>query len=253
MSLPAQTPPPNGLSRVTLSDLLLVLIVNLGILRFAGLMVGTMIAAARGGREDAGDQTLVLVVTMALILFQALVMLGSLRALILNKYGLTWADLGVRPAPKLWNRRAVLLAVCLIPVVTVINSSLPQFTFEPFENPQINALAPAGFSWFAMIGMAVMAGIVAPVAEEIAFRGLFYGWLRRRMGFLGAAVISALCFASLHGLVQLIPALAAVGLALAWIRERCGSIWPAVVAHGVFNTLMIVALYVALASGLEAP
>ena len=253
MSPALQNPPPHGLDRVALSDLLLVLIVNLGILRLAGLLVGTMIAAARGGREAAGDETLILVMTLVLILFQALVMLGSLRTLILRKYGLTWADLGVRPAPRLWKRRAVLLGVGLIPVVTVINSALPQFTFEPFENPQINALAPAGFSWFAMISMAVMAGIVAPVAEEIAFRGVFYGWLRRRMGFLGAAVISALCFASLHGLVQLIPALTAVGLALAWIRESCGSIWPAALAHGVFNVVMIVALYVALASGLDIP
>ena len=246
-----QAPQPTALARapITPADLLLLLIVNLGIMRIAGLLIGGMLGFAQGGREGAGNETAVLISTLLLILFQALVMLGSLRALILQKYGLTWADLGFRPAPRIWYRRAVMVGVAMIPAVLMINAAVPKLIQEPFENPQIMALAPAGFSWFALIGMTLMGGIVAPIAEEAAFRGLVYAWLRGRMAFPAAALLSAVCFACLHGVVVLIPALTAVGFVLAWVKERCDSILPAIVTHGTFNIVMILSLYLALSIG----
>lgn len=253
MSPPVPNLPPVARAPITLSDLLLLLIVNIGTLRFAGVLVGSMLGLARAGRDAGDNGTAVVVVTLVMILFQALVILASLRILILRKYGLTWADLGLRPVSRAWYRRAVLLGIGMIPVVAMINAAVPKIFDLPFENPQIVALAPAGFSWFALIGMTIMGGIVAPIAEEIAFRGLFFPWLRGRMGFPAAAGVSAVCFAVLHGVLLLIPALLVVGLALAWIRERCGSVWPAAVAHGTFNLLMIWSLYLALAADLTRP
>ena len=258
MTPPAPQGPNPGpqalLSRIAVTDLLLVLIVNLGIMRLASLVVGGLLGAASGGRTDPqpGNETFVLVLTLALILFQAIVMLGTVQALVLKKYGLTWSDLGVLPGPKLWHRRAVLLGLGIIPLVTIVNAATTQFLQEPFENPQLVALAPAGFSWPAMIGMMLMGGIVAPIAEEIAFRGLLFGWLRERTGFVLSAFLSGLCFATLHGIAPLIPALVAVGFALAWIRERSGSVLPAIISHSVFNMVMIVTLYTALARGVGA-
>ena len=246
---PPAPPPSPGLARIALADLLWLLIVNLGILRIAGLLIGGLLEVARGGREDTGSDTPALVAMLALILFQALVILISLRILILEKYGLSWADLGLRPVARVWYRRAVIFGVGMIPVVLIVNAAMPKLLQEPFENPQILALAPAGFSWFALIGMTIMGGIVAPIAEEIAFRGLFYAWLRARMGFGASAFVSALCFAVLHGVFMLIPALTVVGLVLAWLRERCGSVWPAALTHGTFNVVMILSLYLALSIG----
>ena len=238
---------PNWRAQVTASGLLLFLIVNLGTLKVTGLFFGSILGAARGGRETV-EGTEVLVFSLAAILFQTLVLLVTLRALILRRYGMSWADLGLVPCSSSWALRACLLALGLLPAVAAINASVPKLLDIPFENPQILALAPAGFSWPALIGMIVMGGIMAPIAEEIAFRGLFFGWLRQRMGFGAAAIVSALAFAVLHGVLILIPALTAVGLALAWIAERSGSIWPAIVTHAVFNSFMIAILYAALAA-----
>ncbi len=251
MSPPKQLSSPDWRAQVTASELLLFLIVNLGTLRLAGVFFGGVFDAARGGREDH-DETLVLAFTLIVILFQSLVLLATLRALILRRYGISWADLGLVSSSRFWHRRAVFLALGLVPVVALINAALPRLLDIPFENPQIVALAPAGFSWPGLIGMTIMGGFVAPLAEEIAFRGLFFGWLRQRMGFPTAAIVSASFFASLHGVMLLIPALTVMGVVLAWIYERGGSLWPAVVCHGVFNTLMIFALYAALASADQA-
>ncbi len=251
MSLPgpkrAPTHPiPAWVTQVTAGDLLLFLIVNLSALRLAGFFVGSILGAARGGREGGGE-AMALAVPLSLILLQTLVLLACLRGLILRKYGVSWADLGLRPCPRVWYWRAFLLALVMLPVVGAFNAAIPRIFDVPFENPQISALAPSGFNWPALIGMTVMGGIVAPFAEELVFRGLLYGWLRGRMGFAAAAGLNALCFAVMHGVVLLIPALVAVGLALAWVTERSGSIWPAIVTHGVFNSAMILTLYAALA------
>jgi membrane protease YdiL (CAAX protease family) len=40
-----------------------------------------------------------------------------------------------------------------------------------------------------------------------------------------------------------------MGLLLAAVVERSGSLWPAIIVHGVFNSLMTITYYTALASG----
>ena len=191
---------------------------------------------------------------MGLLLFQTIVVLALLRALVIRKYGLSWAALGLRPAARHWYRRAVIVAILLLPAVALINAVLiPQLSEEPFRNPQLYAIAASGFSWPALLAMLVMAGVIAPFGEELAFRGLLFPWLGARLGVPAGAVLSALCFAALHGVVILIPALTVVGIALAVLYQRCRSLWPVILAHGAFNGIMIVLLYAALAAGVKLP
>jgi hypothetical protein len=240
-------PPPAARTLpVSGADLLLVLIVALGSVR---LLAGLIVAFAPHGGGGAG-----LPLTLGVLLFQTLAILFAIRALVLRQYGLRWADLGLRPTTPKWHRRGLILAVLLLPTVAAINGILiPQISGEDFHNPQLTAVAPDGFSWPALLAMLFMAGFVAPLGEELAFRGLLFPWLRDRLGVLGAAVVSGLIFAILHGVPTLIPALAAIGTALALLYHRCGSLWPVILAHGVFNGIMVIALYAALAAGLELP
>ncbi len=247
---PAPPRPPRPPLPVGADDLLLILIVTLGSVR---LLVWFLVdlAPVPGSEPEPGDA---LLAAMAVLLFQTAVILALLRAVVIRKYGLSWADLGLRPAERHWYRRAVIIAVLLLPAVVLVNGVLiPKLAEEPFHNPQLYAIAPAGFSWSAMVTMLVMAGAVAPFAEELAFRGLLFPWLGARLGVPAGAALSALCFAALHGVTTLIPALTVVGVAFAVIYQRSGSLWPAIVAHGVFNGIMIVLLYAALAAGVKLP
>ena len=245
---PAPPRPPRPPLPVGAEDLLVILIVTLGSVR---LLVGFLVGLAPGAGSEPGDA---LVAAMVVLLFQTAVILAMLRALVIRKYGLTWADLGLRPAERHWYRRAVVVAVLLLPAVALVNGVLvPRLAEEPFRNPQLYAIVPAGFSWSAMLTMLVMAGVVAPFAEELVFRGLLFPWLGARLGVAAGAALSALCFAALHGAAILIPALTVVGVAFAVIYQRSGSLWPAIVAHGVFNGIMIVLLYAALAAGVKLP
>jgi len=88
--------------------------------------------------------------------------------------------------------------------------------------------------------MAFAAVVVAPLCEEIVFRGYLYGVAKRFCGAFGGALATALVFAAAHAsLVALLP-LALFGLVLAWLYERTGSIWAPIAAHACFNAATVV-------------
>lgn len=77
--------------------------------------------------------------------------------------------------------------------------------------------------------------VFAPVAEELAFRGLTMRILRREFSFWTANLIQALFFALMHGnLVQGLYALAA-GMFLGWLLRRYGSLKAPVLCHFAVN------------------
>ncbi|MBR4869855.1 MAG: CPBP family intramembrane metalloprotease [Oscillospiraceae bacterium] len=95
--------------------------------------------------------------------------------------------------------------------------------------------------------MAVILILLAPFVEELLFRGLIFGSLRKNSRVV-AYVISALLFAFGHvlrqvtlgldlGAMTLIFQYLAPGLVFAWVYERAGNIWPSVLLHALVNAL----------------
>jgi membrane protease YdiL (CAAX protease family) len=91
----------------------------------------------------------------------------------------------------------------------------------------------------ALIALGVLVVGAAPISEELFFRGFFFGGLRGRLGFWGAALISAVLFGLVHlpsGVAQA-PALAGFGIVLAWLYERTGSLGPPILMHMLQNAI----------------
>jgi membrane protease YdiL (CAAX protease family) len=86
-------------------------------------------------------------------------------------------------------------------------------------------------------------GIVAPLAEEMVFRGAI---LRKLLGRFGekwhwvAILISAVIFGAVHGNIPQFVHAALIGLLLGWMYYRTGSILPGVLLHWVNNTVAYV-------------
>jgi membrane protease YdiL (CAAX protease family) len=85
--------------------------------------------------------------------------------------------------------------------------------------------------------------VFAPLFEELAFRGLLYAILRRRLSMVPAALISAAIFAVAHGygVIGFISVLWS-GLLWAWIYEKTGSLIPGMIAHALNNLLVCLAV-----------
>lgn len=76
----------------------------------------------------------------------------------------------------------------------------------------------------------------AVLTEELAYRGLFYGALRRRVTFIPAMIISSLCFTISH--FELNPLLFGFGCLWAYLVEKHHSLIPAIVFHFVWDFTM---------------
>ena len=95
-------------------------------------------------------------------------------------------------------------------------------------------------STIAMLAVAFLVSVVAPIAEEFFFRGFFYGALRNWRGVLPAAIVTGLVFGAIHAGSSdwefLFP-LAVFGFLLCLLRERTGSLYPCIVLHCANNSL----------------
>lgn len=81
--------------------------------------------------------------------------------------------------------------------------------------------------------------IIAPLAEELLFRGYLYDLLERRVGATPAVIVTAWLFALFHfSFVTFIP-IFMMGLWMGHLRKRTGSILPSLVFHGSNNLLAI--------------
>ena len=91
----------------------------------------------------------------------------------------------------------------------------------------------------AYVGNAIVIAVVAPIVEELTFRGLGYSLLEP-LGRWVAIVLVGLLFGLAHGLVEAFPFLAAFGAMLAYLRSRVDSVYPGMIVHGLFNAIALV-------------
>jgi len=85
--------------------------------------------------------------------------------------------------------------------------------------------------------------VFAPIFEELAFRGLLYAMLRRRMGMWPAALMSACVFALAHGYGVIgFASVLWSGVLWAWLYERTGSLLPGMLAHAANNLMVCMTL-----------
>ena len=86
--------------------------------------------------------------------------------------------------------------------------------------------------------------LLAPLVEEILFRGVFFAALRSRLPLWQAALVSGLLFGALHAnWVSFIP-IAWLGVVLAYLYETTGSLYVSVAVHAAHNGVMILLVFV---------
>jgi membrane protease YdiL (CAAX protease family) len=86
--------------------------------------------------------------------------------------------------------------------------------------------------------------IVAPLAEEMLFRGLILRGFLNRYTFRRSIIVSALLFGAVHENLWQLPSAVIIGLLLAWWFAKTRSLWPCVLGHALFNGLGVFWLHV---------
>ena len=148
-----------------------------------------------------------------------------------------WQRLGLRrfaPSALGW----MLLALFVYYLFAGLFSTL---VLEPEQDDISSELGVGDENLLVAVTAVVLIAGLAPIAEELFFRGFVFSGLRSRMSVWPAAVISGLVFGLVHaptGITTVVP-LAVLGAVLAWLYDRTGSLWPPVIAHVLNNALAL--------------
>lgn len=195
------------------------------------------------------------------VLVQTIVYIALIRLLVVDTGALSWGEMGIRlpdrkalsemGAGALW---AVPVIAVTIPVAAILQAL---FNVTP-DSP----LPPAGETSGFVLNL-IAGAILAPLGEEILFRGLATTAWVRGMGVSRGIVRGALFFAVVHvltisggtagealqlaiiGFATRVP----VALALGYLFVKRGSIWVPFGLHAAFNGILLVLAEIALRSG----
>lgn len=144
------------------------------------------------------------------------------------------ADFGLKPAKTQWYLVAVLSylvqIICIVGIFMLINRFFP--VIDTDEEQSVLEFGRSGWGfWLSFISSVV----VAPVIEELMFRGIIFVGLAKKLPLWVAAVVSALAFAFMHGQINVGIYTFIFGLILSWVYIRSGSLYPGILAHFLNN------------------
>lgn len=139
--------------------------------------------------------------------------------------------------PTSWGR-AIGISFGLLIVLLAVAAAL-----EPiFGAGKEQGLDPTGWDSSrapAFILNFVLTAMVAPIVEELMFRGIGF-FLLEQFGQLAAIVVTAIAFSLTHGIVEGIPVFFVIGAGLAFMRSRTKSIYPPILLHAGFNGIGVI-------------
>ena len=213
--------------------------VALMVCAYGGLFLGMWVQRVSG---VSGAEVSIWRMSMATLSFQGAALV--LVARFLREHQTGWAEgfgfLNQR-------RQAVLLgllaALIFLPLgwglqqaSALVMTHLPYFKMEPQEQLAIHALRDS-MSWGGRLTLGAAAVLLAPVAEEMLFRGILYPAIKQagwpRLALWGTALL----FAAVHmNAVTFVP-LAAFALVLTALYERTNNLLAPITAHVLFNAL----------------
>ena len=143
------------------------------------------------------------------------------------------SPLGVDAAPALGMRRANWRYLLFGPLATLaLSIGVSQIGPEPEGMKQVMELAQDPGK---LIPSFIAFALLAPLVEELIFRGLLYGWIESRWGSIVALVVSSLTFAGAHYEPAHIVLVLPLGFLFGWLRRRTNSLLPSLVSHVVNN------------------
>lgn len=133
----------------------------------------------------------------------------------------------------------VLAALPLLAATALAWGALLRVAGLPDDPQDLIGIFARTDSALVFAGLLVVACVMAPIAEELIFRGIIFRFLRQRFGRLPALLVSSVLFGLLHANWAGFAPLCVLGVAFALAYEKTGDLRVAIAAHGLFNLLNV--------------
>jgi membrane protease YdiL (CAAX protease family) len=163
--------------------------------------------------------------------------------------GQGWEALGLVPMSWDWLLLTLAVGLGIGPVLVLSVLVLYRRSGTAFQSDQLDYILPPrvpgsgealgpGVYALGVLTMVLLAGGVAPLAEEVLFRGILYPWLAGWLGVVAAMGLSSAAFGLVHlswG-IGVAAVNGVIGLILVLMLQGSGSLWSAVLIHMLLNS-----------------
>lgn len=194
-------------------------------------------------------------------LIQAAVFIGAVRLMVVGAGAMAWAEMGLRGGLA-YAAQALLGGAVFAGPVVLVTSVVAIVAVQVAGVIPPSPLPPTGTIGGLLVHL-LAGAVVAPVAEEVLFRGFALTAWRRSVGVQQAIVRSSIVFVLAHvlfvggdtfgeaarlavvgGIVRL-----PIAFVLGWLYVRTGSLWGPIGLHAAFNAILIVIAETSAAAG----
>ncbi len=148
-------------------------------------------------------------------------------------------EAGLLQAPRCYsNYRFVTVLLVAVVILWLLHDLLPPFS------------SSIEFHWHLWLSLVIW----QPLVEEILFRGIVQGQLRKRrwarqewLRISAANLVTSILFVTVHlynnpplfSIAVIVPS-----LVFGYFRDTCHSVYPAILLHSAFNAIVIEALFI---------
>jgi len=175
-----------------------------------------------------------------------LALLGPVWWLTIRKYKVSWETLGLRGFK--WG--VIGLGCGLMVLSLIFNIIYGRFLAIFNLRAQVDLVpifAKLSSPWWLLV-----AGVaIAPVVEEVFFRGFLFAGLWKKYSWQKAAIISSALFALIHIQATVMIPIFIMGYIFSYLYYRSNSIWPGILMHVTTNALGLGAAYMAAKTGVS--
>lgn len=164
---------------------------------------------------------------------------------LIKKRSTSQADIGLTRLPS-WTD--ILITPAGLVVYLILSSLLILLATRVLSWVDINQVQDIGFKQLNQRYEYILAFsslvVIAPIAEEILFRGYLYGKLRKFVPIWVAIITTSLLFGFVHGAWNLAIDTFALSVVLCLLRESTGNIWASILLHMTKNGIAFYILFI---------
>lgn len=190
------------------------------------------------------DQTVLSTIISALVyILTVVIVIGAPK--LIQKINTTRSEVGLNRLP-VWTDILITPAGLIVYfILSAILIIIIQKTIPGFDAKQVQEI---GFShlnrrYEIMLAFATLV-IIAPIAEEILFRGYLFGKLKKYIPIWLAIIVTSLAFGFVHGAWNIAIDTFALSVILCILRLLTGNIWASILLHMAKNGIAFYFLFI---------
>jgi CAAX protease family protein len=146
----------------------------------------------------------------------------------------SWMDIGLAPAG------FIIYFIASGAFIAVVSHLIPGLDMSQAQETGFEHISQRYEYFAAFLALVVL----APVAEEILFRGYLYGKLKKYVPVWVAIIVTSILFGAVHGQWNVTLDVFVLSIVLCSLREVTGGIWAGILLHMLKNGIAFYFLFI---------